>query len=206
MVQTATLKVRDAMRRNVTTLAPGDEIEGALARFEEARISGAPVVDASGKLVGVLTLTDVARPDRLRESRVSVQRGAFEMSEIAGDELTDELDPEEVFYSKEDYSADLLGGERVSEWMTGEVVSVSPDASLEAACKAMVSHQIHRVFVTEGERLVGVLTSFDVVRALAGGRAATRTAHQGPKAHEPKPAPKTRKTSQRPQKAHKANP
>mgnify|MGYP001399893349 CR=1 FL=1 len=170
----AKLSVRDAMRRQVTTLSPDDGIESAIALFEEARISGAPVVDSGGKLVGVLTLADVARPDRMRESRVSTQRGSFEMSEDVGEERTDELDPEEVFYSKEDYSADLLGGERVSEWMTGEVVSVTPDATLEAACKVMVARQIHRVFVTEGERLVGVLSSFDVVRALAGGRSARR--------------------------------
>lgn len=169
---TQTIKVRDAMRAKVVTLSPDDSIESALSLFEESRISGAAVVDPNGKLLGVLTLTDVARPEHVSGGRLSSQRGSFEMGEVAGDERTDESDPEEVFYSKEDYSSELLGGERVSDWMTREVISVSPDSTLAAACRVMTNQSIHRIFVTEHARLVGVLSSFDVVRAIAGDRRA----------------------------------
>jgi len=166
------IQAKDVMRKEVATLAADDTIESALALFEEARISGAPVVE-SGRLVGMLTLADVSRPEHLRQGRIETER-EYELSEVSGEELTDELDPDEVFYVKEDYSPEVLGRERVGDWMTSGVVSVLAEATLEEVCRVMVERQIHRVCVAEGEKLVGLITSFDVVRHVArGGRAAT---------------------------------
>jgi len=168
MRNVATLTVREVMRRRVTQLSPDDTIESALRLFEESSISGAPVVDLSERLVGVLSLSDVARSEHLDGDRVATQRGDYAMSEPVGEELLDELDPEEVFTLKEDYSPEILGRERVADWMTTDVVTIAPGASVAEACRRMIERQIHRVFVVEGGRLVGLLSSFDVVRAVAG--------------------------------------
>jgi CBS domain-containing protein len=176
MTQIKQIAARDVMRRNVATLSPDDTIREALEMFEDARISGAPVVDEAGAMVGVLTLTDIARTDHLDGNRLSVQRGTFEMAEPTGDELTDEIDPDEAILIKEDYSASLRGGEVVGQWMTRNVITVEPDASLEKACSAMVANQVHRVFVTHGQQLLGVITSFDIVRVLAGRAPERRSA------------------------------
>lgn len=162
------VKAKDVMRSEVATLAADDSIESALALFEEARISGAPVV-SNGRLVGMLTLADVSRPEHLRAGRIETER-EYELSEPSGEELTDELDPDEVFYLKEDYSPEVLGRERVADWMTSGVVSVPAQATLQEVCRVMVERQIHRVCVAEGDKLVGLITSFDVVRHVAGGR------------------------------------
>lgn len=169
-MSTRTLRARDLMRTDLSMLAPDDTIESALALFEEARIGGAPVVD-QGRLVGVLTLADVSRTEHLSGDRIQTQR-ATELSEPVGEELTDELDPEDVFYAKEDYSAELLGRDRVRDWMTSDVVTVPADAALERVCSVMVERHIHRVFVTEEKKLVGLISSFDVVRHVARGQAA----------------------------------
>lgn len=168
MNATSGLTAKDVMRREVATLSADDSIETALALFEESRISGAPVV-ANGRLVGMLTLADVSRPEHLREDRIETGR-EYELSEPTGEERTDELDPDEVFYLKEDYSPEVLGRQRVADWMTSGVVSVPATASLEEACRVMVERQIHRVCVAEGEKLVGLITSFDVVRQVARAR------------------------------------
>lgn len=157
------------MRRNVVTLSPDDSIDSALNTFEEERIGGAPVVGAGHELLGVLTLSDVLRAEHVRGDQLTTQRGGFEMSEPAGEELGDELDPDEVFFVKEDYSARLLERTLVADWMTPEVFSVRSDASLREVCEAMVNQRVHRMFVTEGKKLLGIVTSFDVVRAIAGG-------------------------------------
>jgi CBS domain-containing protein len=157
------------MRRDVIRLAPDDPIESALKTFEEERIGGAPVVGPSGELLGVLTLSDVLRAEHVAGDRVTTERGGFEMGEPAGEERADELDPDEVYFVKEDYSPRLLGRELVADWMTREVLSIRPDASLREACAAMVGHRVHRMFVTESGRLLGIVTSFDVVRAVADG-------------------------------------
>ena len=176
MTKFSELTARDAMRTELVTLSPDDSIEDALALFEESRIGGAPVVDGSGKLVGVLTLSDVARTEHVSGNRIETQRGTFDMGELSGEERTDELDPDEIYYVKEDYSAAVLGAERVSDWMTHEVIAVAPEAPLTKVCAAMVDKQIHRVFVTERHRLVGVVSSFDVVRCVARAGGAKKRA------------------------------
>jgi CBS domain-containing protein len=158
------------MRTDVATLSSDDTIEAALTLFEESGISGAPVL-ANGRLVGMLTLADVSRPEHLRGGRLET-RGEREYSEPVGEESLDELDPEEVVYLKEDYSPEVLGRELVGDWMTTGVVSVAPEASLAEVCRMMVEKHIHRVCVTEGGRLLGLISSFDVVRHVArAGRA-----------------------------------
>ena len=167
MTEIANVTARNLMRTDVQTLSPSDTIETALALFEESRISGAPVV-ADGRLVGVLTLSDVASPEHQRDGRLRT-RGDYELSEPVGEELTDEVDPEEVVFRKEDYSPEVLGRELVGDWMSSGVVSVPPSAPLQRVCEVMAQKSIHRVFVTEGERLLGVISSLDVVRHVAGG-------------------------------------
>jgi CBS domain-containing protein len=166
------------MRREVATLSPEDRVETALALFEDSRISGAPVV-ANGMLVGMLTLADVSRPEHMKGGGIETQR-EYALAEPTGEELTDEVDPDEVFYLKEDYSPEVLGRELVGDWMSSGVVVVPPDASLERVCQVMLEKQIHRVCVTEGEKLLGLITSFDIVRQVArGGR--PRPAKAAPK-------------------------
>ncbi len=162
------LHVRDVMRTQVVTLSAEDSIEVALATFEDHKIGGAPVTDESGKVIGVLTLSDVARTEHLSGDRIRSERGTFEMSEVSGEEQDEELDPNEVFFAKTDYSTDLAGSDRVGDWMTARVVTVRPEDRIVDACNKMVKHHIHRVFVIEHDRLVGVVSSFDVVRCVAG--------------------------------------
>lgn len=162
------LRARDLMRTEVACLSPEDTIESALQSFEELRISGAPVVDGAGRMVGVLTLSDVARPEHTSGDRLETAPREFDLaeeSEGAGDEL-----PGEVFFAKEDYSVEVRGRELVSDWMAEEVLSVRPDAPLSEVCEAMVNQGIHRLFVTQGDKLVGVVSSFDVMRAVAQAR------------------------------------
>jgi CBS domain-containing protein len=168
---------RDLMRRELATLSPDDTIESAFALFEEAGIGGAPVV-AGGRLVGMLTTTDLSRSEHLRDGRIQTE-GDYVLAEPAGEEQTDELDLEETF-RKEDYSPAVTGPELVRHWMSEGAHTVAPDASLRAVCEAMVAHQIHRICVTEGTKLVGLITSFDVVRHIAHGPSKPSGARKAP--------------------------
>lgn len=165
MNERADVRAEDLMSREVTTVAPDDTIEAALALLEESGFSGAPVV-RHGKLVGVLSLSDVSRTGHLEGDQVRTRRD-FALSDALGEEGEDD-DPEEVFFAKRDYSSALLGDRLVQEWMSPEVVSVPPRATLQELCRAMAERHIHRVFVTEGGKLLGVVSSFDVVRHVAG--------------------------------------
>lgn len=168
MVPFQKLKARDVMKTDVVSFSPETSIEAAISTFEDLHISGAPVVNGYGTLVGVLSAFDVVRSEHVAGSRIETGRGDTSMS-FQGDDEGDLFDPEEVILIRDDYSPEVRGAEAVGDWMSSGVVSVSPTDSLKQVCAAMVKGHYHRVCVVEGDKLVGIVTSFDVVRAVAEG-------------------------------------
>lgn len=159
------VKARDIMKRSVFKLEPTMTIEDAVTSFSELHISGAPVVDRSGKLVGVLSAFDIAKPENMRDGLVSTRRGEYALGESSPDD--DGSYDEDVVFSMEDYSPEVLRSGTVADLMTNEVICVGPDASLKDVCAVMVKEHIHRVMVTDDTRLVGIISSLDVARCVA---------------------------------------
>jgi CBS domain-containing protein len=159
--------VSELMQTDVYRLDPETPIEEAVAAFEDLHISGAPVVDEFEHVVGVLSAYDVARPDRIRGDGIETGDHEFSMLEPE-DTMRQQLANDDVILDKETYSTRLWGGDTVADWMSHAVISVPPGHSLRRACRVMAREDIHRVFVIEGGRLLGVLSSFDVVRFVAG--------------------------------------
>jgi len=62
----------------------------------------------------------------------------------------------------------------VRDLMSGSPITVSPDDSLSDVAKVLVDRRIHRVIVTSGEKLEGIITSLDLVRLFAENRVAAR--------------------------------
>jgi CBS domain-containing protein len=166
MKTTQKIVAEHVMSRRVATLSPAEPIESALRTFTEARISGAPVVDEEGRIVGILSLSDIARSERLDDDSFREQEPAYDLAGPLDEEGDEDFDPSEIFFLKEEYSAG--GGITVADRMTREVVCVGPETSLEQLSEVMVSQRIHRVLVTRDSELLGVVSSFDVVRAVAG--------------------------------------
>lgn len=159
------LRARDLMRRDVVSFGPETPIEEAITTFEDLHISGAPVVDALGALVGMLSAADVMRIEHVADGRLETGRGDPTMS--YADDEGDLFDPEEVILIRDDYSPQVRGAETVGDWMSAGVVSVAPDDSIKKVCRAMVKGSFHRVCVVDKDKLVGIVTSFDVVRAVS---------------------------------------
>ena len=167
MLDPATVKARDIMREDVLRLDVAAPIETAVRMLEDYKISGAPVTDEAGLLVGVLSLSDVAKIQHMRDHRIDGHPGEY-FSGYDGPGGSDDPEWEEdEILEREDYSPELLGRELVGDWMNRGVIHVAPDDSLASVCKLMVKNQIHRVLVVERGALKGILTSFDVVRFLA---------------------------------------
>ena len=154
------------MRTDLLTLRAEDSVESAVDLFEEYHVSGAPVVDAAGRPLGVLSASDITRREHVREGRLAAERSGG-LADIFDEEL-EGADIEGELFNREDYSPDLLGRVRIGEWMSQGVVAVAPDATLAEICRIMTEESIHRVFVVEGGRLRGVVSTFDVVSLLAG--------------------------------------
>lgn len=158
------VKARDLMQTQLITLAPDATAKEAIETFEEYKIGGAPVVDPSGNLLGVLTVSDIAREEHLVEGRLSTERSEYYLSSPLDDE--DWAGERELAYM-ESYSPETTGPDTVRDWMTPQIISVEPGASLRSVCRLMVKKSVHRVLVVEDNALKGILSTFDIVRHLA---------------------------------------
>lgn len=169
MPQRTQILARDLMQREVVTLRPDAPLREALVILEEHEISGAPVVDASGRPVGFLTNRDIARSEHLDGDRLGEVRrernllGLEEEHDAEGPEGEIEVE----LLQLDDYSPTLLGSGSVQDWMSEEVTSVAPDAELRGLCQTMSENAIHRVLVLEHGRIAGIITTMDIVRYLA---------------------------------------
>ncbi|MDA1266148.1 MAG: CBS domain-containing protein [Planctomycetota bacterium] len=168
MNESATLiRARDLMQRDLVTLAAGTSIREAVTTLEMCRISGAPVVDAAGRAIGVLSAADIARGDHVRGGRIESERWEYYLANPLEEEVDDRLSGDEDILAKQDYSDGTAGEQRVEDWMTAHVISVDPEADLSQVCRVMRDENIHRVLVTDKNALVGIISTFDVVRHLA---------------------------------------
>jgi CBS domain-containing protein len=156
-----TLTAKDVMSRRVLTVRVDFTVRELAAFLVENQISGAPVVDHEGHLVGVVSLTDVAqndadRPDVVedRSSPATAMRGWEER-----------MNPEDLrpLHIESD---DLL----VRDIMTPTVYTVPEDTPVAKIARTMWAGRIHRLLVTSGGRVVGIVTSLDLVGLLAGKR------------------------------------
>ena len=147
--------VKDVMNPDIMTVTD-DMTTDELARYlTDREISGAPVVDSQGHLIGVVSMTDIARhlsePPEFDSSRSSpFYRHAADDEGVDG--------PGQPYVS---------GAATVRDVMTPVVHQVSAAAEMPEAARIMVEHHIHRLIVTEGRQPVGIITSIDVLRVVA---------------------------------------
>jgi len=167
MTRTAKVLAQDLMSRDLVFLRVSAPIHEAVETLEEYRISGAPVVNEAEELVGVLSASDIVKAEHIDDDRLVSRRAEF----YSYDPLWEDGDADSVWqdraFGREDYRPELLGRETVGDWMTARVISVAPDASLRDVCAVIDAEKIHRVFVIDGKKLVGVISTIDIVSFLA---------------------------------------
>jgi CBS domain-containing protein len=161
----ASLHAADIMQKKVFKLDPQNTVEEAVQGFTELHISGAPVVDRAGKLVGVLSAYDIARPENMVDQNLAPSRSSYSLAEASADD--DGSYEEDVVMSMEDYSPATLRTGTVSDLMSTEPITVTSHTTLKTLCALMVKEHIHRVFVVDSGKLVGVISTLDVARCVA---------------------------------------
>jgi CBS domain-containing protein len=166
-----TLTARDVMNPEVLTVRIDLTVRELVAFLTENQITGAPVVDVDGRLVGLVSLTDVAENDTERPDLVVDHSNPEEA--VRGWE--DRMNAEEI-HPLHIESDDLL----VRDIMTPTVYTVPETTTVAKLAQTMVAGRIHRLLVTRRRRVVGIVTSLDLVRLLvdepAGAKAKARPA------------------------------
>ncbi len=147
---------KDVMIENVL-LASVDWPVDQLAEFlVENDISGAPVVNSAGELVGVVSLTDIARNDTQTIDPRAGDRHAYYLQVL---ELESAIDTESI--------GSLVSEEtsvKVREIMTPVVIDVDEATPISDVAAKMIESKVHRLFVTRDEKVVGIITTLDMLR------------------------------------------
>jgi CBS domain-containing protein len=183
------LNVQDLMQKDVVTVRAEDSARVLARVLADSEISGAPVVDASGRVLGVVSATDLVRlaadegdvnlttvavrpdldrspdPDADPDDAIEADAWGFflpEDSPFQGTELLDQV-PESSF--------DTIS---VADLMTPVTFSVAPDMPVAELAQFLVRGRIHRALVVDNDELLGIVTSQDVLKAVADARLAVQ--------------------------------
>jgi CBS domain-containing protein len=151
-----TLRARDVMTAEVVRV-PADLTVSELADvFMENEISGAPVVDEDGSLLGVVSVFDIAR-QRSGETGIPTDQGNPEFYVRGWEES----------YSLEEFRKLRVqeGNLTVREVMTPAIFTVAEDDPIADVARTLVDGHIHRVLVVRGSEVVGIISSLDLLRA-----------------------------------------
>jgi CBS domain-containing protein len=144
------MQAADVMTRTVITTAPDASIEDAARLMVLHRFSGVPVVDAQGRVVGMITEGDL-----LRRAETETEKRHSRWFRLL-------MGPGRLAHEYAQTHA-----RKVEEVMSSPVVSVTPEASLAEVVALMESRGVKRLPVLENDRLVGLVSRADLLKALA---------------------------------------
>jgi len=144
------LAAADVMTTDVITVSSETTIRDVATLLHSKRISGVPVVDAAGNILGIVTEGDLV----IREAIVGEHRRSWWLA------LFD--DPTVL---ARDYAK--THGRIARDVMTTSVISVGPAATLPEIAKTLERHRIERVPVVKHNKLIGIITRSNLLQALA---------------------------------------
>lgn len=181
------LRVGDIMQRDVLVVSPETTVRELTRLLTAKGISGVPVVASSGEVVGVVSSTDVVRlaseegEVRLSDARwiagpahAGREAEGEEESDGGSDALSGYFLPEEEAFVTErwenQWEEAALDEFTVGDIMTPVSFSIGPEATVTELAQFLVRGRIHRAVVSQDDRLVGIVTTMDVLRAVADQR------------------------------------
>lgn len=152
----ASLSAQDIMQTTVLTVSTNTPLAEVERLLSEHRISGVPVTEEAGHIVGVISIRDlIEHYSEDPGSRPS--RGGF--YNLSSEELLeDDMDSFELPEESQETAGEL---------MTAQVYTVAAEADLQEICRRMVKLNIHRILVEDHGKTVGLISTMDILKALA---------------------------------------
>ncbi|MDY6826867.1 MAG: CBS domain-containing protein [Bacillota bacterium] len=149
------MEIREIMTEDVITVTTSDSVEQCARLLQENNISGLPVLDEAGRVVGIITEGDLIR----RASRVK----APGYLEVLGGLIY--LGSPKKFVDELQRAMSLEAGQLMSK----KVISIKPDQSVENAATLLVEHNISRLPVIDEEGILrGIVSRRDIMNCLYG--------------------------------------
>ena len=148
------MRAMDVMTTNVITVVPDTSVQALATLLSERGISGVPVVDKDGRVVGIVSEGDLLHRAETGTERRTQRRRSRWLDTFAADQE-----------AARDYVK--AHGRSVQEIMTREVISVSDTTELADIATLLETKRIRRVPVVRDGKLVGIVSRANLVRALA---------------------------------------
>jgi CBS domain-containing protein len=147
------LKASDIMQKDPMTISSETTVEEIGRIFIEKNISGLPVVDASGGLVGVVTENDLI--SRNKQIHIPTLLRLFD-----------------AFIPLEGFKAFETEIKRISAKIAGDIctketVTVKPETGLDEIATIMTDKKMHHLPVMDGDRLIGIINQHDVLKGIS---------------------------------------
>jgi CBS domain-containing protein len=146
------LTANDLMSRELVLIPQEMSLRRAAQWLSQDHISGAPVVDAEGRCIGVLSATDFMRwAEKEHQAPPAAQAS-----------------PASVYSAWQVMAVETLPTDAVSTYMTANPVMVAPHTPISDLARFMIDAHIHRVIVVDKERRpIGLVSSTDILAAVA---------------------------------------
>lgn len=158
-----TLTARDVMSPKVSSVSPEMSLPDLERALIDERLSGFPVVE-HGRLVGIVSRSDVVRQLCVEQTM------AENLSDFYADPVGIVQAALESFEAIGQRVGTRIESLRVKDVMIHDLITVAPDAPLREVASTLVEGRIHRVPVVDASRLVGIVSSLDLVKLIAEDR------------------------------------
>ena len=172
--------VRDIMRTELVTVGPDMSVHDLSRLLADNGISGAPVVGVEGEVLGVVSMTDVIRLTAV-EADVGVAPRPLITGELSLEAPQEDEEEQDVLdYFQHVHAPPVSPGTAgvwaagsdlnqhdVREIMTPANFHIHPDTDLRELAAFLLRGRIHRALVMEDDRLVGIVTTVDLIRTMA---------------------------------------
>ncbi|MEM3444460.1 MAG: CBS domain-containing protein [Thermoplasmata archaeon] len=155
------MKVYECMRKRVITIPDTATIKDAVDILAKHNISGAPVVDADGNLVGIISETDIFEKLRTEFRELRLVFPNLPLISVSFVEIPKEKKAREIY--------EELVNTRVSEIMTRDVVTAAPEDDVGHVVQLMVKHKVNRIPIVTDHKIKGIITRGDILKAIAKG-------------------------------------
>ena len=146
------LKAKDIMTKEIISVSPDTEIANAVKILVEQRINGLPVIDESGRLVGILCQSDLVAQQKMIPipSLFTLLESYIPLTSI----------------KRIDKEVEKIAALKVKQAMTPNPVTVDPQTDIEDVARLMVDEKYHTLPVMEGNKVVGIVGKEDVLKTL----------------------------------------
>lgn len=157
------MKIEEAMQKDVIKFQPEDRIVEVAQNLRKNKISGAPVVNKEGQVVGIISEGDIMRLLEVHSPRINLILPApLDLIEL----------PVRMKYELDEIAEDMnkAASILIGEIMTKRVITIAPDADISDAAQLMDTHDIKRLPVVDDTgKMIGIITRGDIIGAVVRG-------------------------------------